>query len=397
MKQWKKLGIGIVAVAISSALVTQSFCYAGEVTEKAEAPNYRQNVGEITWDCVYFGNYWQSAYKPIEEPDPQTYESEIMTDSDGTKYLLKTDGSCYKYEPIKWRVLSAKENDVFLIADKTLDLYWFNEDIGEEGDVKWQDSALRTWLNSDFYNMAFSDVEKEAIIPTEVVNENNPWSDISSGDTTLDYVYVPSLQELLNTDYGFSRDTADAVTRRAGSCTDYFNSGGITNYEWATENHYWTRSAGQAEGYPAYVGFFGTPEILTEQTVHAVYMSEVMGVRPVLHLDLSKTDVWEYAGRVTPYGEVPEAPLIKSAKSTKKKNATVTLKQYVDNADKYEVVYATNSSFKKSKKKTFVKKSITLKSLKSKKTYYVKVRACNETDDAMIYGQWSAVKKFKVK
>ena len=43
--------------------------------------------GVTTWDCIYFGNYYQS--------------------NSSTK------------EPIKWRVLSVHGNDAFLLADKT--------------------------------------------------------------------------------------------------------------------------------------------------------------------------------------------------------------------------------------------------------------------------------------
>lgn len=48
---------------------------------------------------------------------------------------------------------------------------------------------------------------------------------------------------------------------------------------------------------------------------------------------------------------------------------------------------------KVSKKKT----SCTIKKLKSKKTYYVRVRAYKNVKGKIIYGKWSQIKKMKVK
>ena len=51
--------------------------------------------GVTTWDCIYFGNYYQS--------------------NSSTK------------EPIKWRVLSVDGNDAFLLADQNLDVMLYNK------------------------------------------------------------------------------------------------------------------------------------------------------------------------------------------------------------------------------------------------------------------------------
>lgn len=50
--------------------------------------------GVTTWDCIWFGNYWQS--------------------SETTK------------EPVKWRVLSINGDDAFLLADQNLDCQPYN-------------------------------------------------------------------------------------------------------------------------------------------------------------------------------------------------------------------------------------------------------------------------------
>ena len=82
--------------------------------------------GVTTWDCIYFGNYYQS--------------------NSSTK------------EPIKWRVLSVNGNDAFLLADQNLDAKPYNN---KRANVTWATCTLRTWLNGTFLNMAFTSAEQE--------------------------------------------------------------------------------------------------------------------------------------------------------------------------------------------------------------------------------------------
>lgn len=68
-------------------------------------------------------------------------------------------------EPIAWRVLSIKDDKALLLADKILDCQPFHH----EGfvSVEWETCSLRTWLNTDFYEAAFSADEQAKILDTE--------------------------------------------------------------------------------------------------------------------------------------------------------------------------------------------------------------------------------------
>lgn len=63
----------------------------------------------------------------------------------------------------------------------------------------------------------------------------------------------------------------------------------------------------------------------------------------------------------------------------------------------YQIQYATNKKFKKAKKKTVKSTFVTLKKLKKKKTYFIRIRAYKIADGKKVYGKWSSVKKVKVK
>lgn len=84
--------------------------------------------------------------------------------------------------------------------------------------------------------------------------------------------------------------------------------------------------------------------------------------------------------------------------SKKKKQVKVTFGK-VSKADGYQICYSRNKKWKKAKKIT-VKASVTkktIKKLKRKKKYYVRVRAFRKSGKKKLYGNWSAVKKVKIK
>ena len=87
-------------------------------------------------------------------------------------------------------------------------------------------------------------------------------------------------------------------------------------------------------------------------------------------------------------------------KSSKKKQLTVSWKKD-SKVTGYEIVYATNSKFTKGKKTVKVTsyKTVkkTIKSLKSKKTYYVKVRSYKTVSGKKYYSAYTSVKKLKIK
>ncbi len=94
----------------------------------------------------------------------------------------------------------------------------------------------------------------------------------------------------------------------------------------------------------------------------------------------------------------PSTPSLKKVTPAKKAlKASWKQAKYVDG---YQVQYATSKSFKKAKTTT-VKKykttSKTIKKLKAKKTYYVRIRTFKKVDGKNVYSSWSKAKKAKTK
>lgn len=114
----------------------------------------------------------------------------------------------FKYEPIKWKILTESDGKAFLLADIALDSqeYYFTSS-GSTREINgatvyennYAYSTIRSWLNETFYNTAFSDLEKQAILSTIVDN-----SEVSTGysnhpyscENTCDKVFLPSYAEI---------------------------------------------------------------------------------------------------------------------------------------------------------------------------------------------------------
>ena len=63
----------------------------------------------------------------------------------------------------------------------------------------------------------------------------------------------------------------------------------------------------------------------------------------------------------------------------------------------YQVQYSLNKKMRAAKLKKCKAASLTIKKLKKKKTYYVRVRAYKYVNGKKVYGKWSSIKKVKIK
>ena len=100
----------------------------------------------------------------------------------------------YADEPIEWQVLEDKGDGTYvLLSVMGLDMKQYNT---ERKDVTWETCTLRAWLNDEFYETAFSASEKGKIVLSTVENPDNKTYGTKGGNTTKDYVYLLSLDEI---------------------------------------------------------------------------------------------------------------------------------------------------------------------------------------------------------
>ena len=100
-------------------------------------------------------------------------------------------------EGIEWIVLKKEQGKALLFSKYILDYVEYSNIL--ERYTVWKDSRLRAWANHEFYDSSFNEKEKVLIASTRVKNYDNPVYVSSSGASTIDKVFVPGFDELIET------------------------------------------------------------------------------------------------------------------------------------------------------------------------------------------------------
>ena len=310
-RKTKRLLAGLLALVMVLSLceITLGQSTPAKAATSLQNPTTDGN-GVTTWDCIYFGNYWQN-------------------DTNGDGKADQND----KKEPIKWRVLSVNGNDAFLLADQNLDSKRYNETYTN---VTWATCTLRTWLNHTFLNTAFTSAEQAAIKNTTVVNDDNPYYGVEGGVNTTDKVYLLSIAEASNTTYGFNGEFRTNSETREAKNTVYAKERGAytsTSTEYEGNGLWWLRSPGGSSDDASRVdssgyGLSGGDDVNFGDDA----------VRPALHLNLSSSNLWSYAGKVTSKGESGSSQATPTPTQTSKPTSTPYVsaenKKYISNIKK---------------------------------------------------------------
>lgn len=140
----------------------------------------------------------------IEESESQSnIESESQSESEHlaadsiSNEVLYTEFGTYEQdndtsngpEVIEWIVLDVKGDQALVISKDALDVKVYND---EFSGVTWETCSLRSWLNGEFYENAFSEEEQSKINTTHVEAENNNEYGTYTGNDTYDKVFLLS-------------------------------------------------------------------------------------------------------------------------------------------------------------------------------------------------------------
>ena len=114
MKNKAKRWIGTLLAACLVMALLPAAAFAADTGKAIQlvSNGSAANIGGGQADNVYFGNYYQS--------------------NGSTK------------DPVKWRVLSNANGQLFLLSDQNLDVFQYHT---EKENVTWETSTMRSWLN----------------------------------------------------------------------------------------------------------------------------------------------------------------------------------------------------------------------------------------------------------
>lgn len=233
-----------LALCLLSSVLGKSHALADE-TVNVSNPRIVEDASMVsgqvvTWDCVWFGSYPQSEVKSSDEVyanlQSATWDANDDAAVAGQRYRRMrrsaTDNYRYfKYEPIKWRVLSVNGNTALVISDAGLDCQPYN---WNDVSVTWDTCSVRSWLNGYdgsknepgidysskcFAKTAFTDDDMGAIQKVDVPgNEANDWIFILSESEVWESTATP---------FGFSSNSGINDEARRCKPTDYSKASGL--------------------------------------------------------------------------------------------------------------------------------------------------------------------------
>ena len=172
------------------------------------------------------------------------YFTEVRNDEQAVNNYNTHSKYWFKYEPIVWTILdrNVESGEVLILSDMIIDSQPYQSGEVPSGLYKnnYEYSTIKTWLNETFYNTAFSELQKQVIITTEVVNDAES-ADLSDNTyvcaNTNDNVFLLSVAECKNyfklssnrfkvpTDYAFSQGSWKATESFTPKFPQYWGNG----------------------------------------------------------------------------------------------------------------------------------------------------------------------------
>ena len=172
-----------------------------------------------------------------------------VTGDDGKEYVAF--GHWPEGKEIEWIVLDEKDGAKLLLSRYNLDTGSYHTDYVP---VTWETSYLREWMNTWFYDEAFSDEEKKRIRTTKLKNEDNSYG-TPGGNDTEDNVFSLSYAELnqyFSTGTDENGDPVYDAERMRTTCIEdlrpqYFYEGDEVPAEIEDPDYFWLRTPGSIQ------------------------------------------------------------------------------------------------------------------------------------------------------
>ena len=183
-------------------------------------------------------------------------------------------GDIIQFGGYDWRILDVQGGKVLIISDIIFPDRKFDASSSEV--KKWENSDIREYLNSSFYNDTFTTEEKLRIVETKVIN-----NDYGENDT-IDKIFLLSVEEVVK----YFGDSGNLVGKQHNrTIDDEYNEARIAysdEYE-GKANWWWLRTSSHYSSYIAYVSRIGRIHHY-RQDGNSQYSAG--GVRPAVWLNL---------------------------------------------------------------------------------------------------------------
>ena len=192
----------IMFVDARHRLISNNLKYSGYATDDT----YVEKQNPVKGELVIPDTIVELIFESSETNNlPQT-GTMVPTETEGEKNLNILPGDIITFgkyerdgheengtEDISWVVLARKNGKALVVSKYGLDAQPYHY---RQERITWEASSIRQWLNTEFYNTAFSEEEKTLIEEVELIADKNPYADCDQGLDTIDNVFLLSVAEV---------------------------------------------------------------------------------------------------------------------------------------------------------------------------------------------------------
>ena len=215
--------------------------YPSAIKMYTKLQNYKDSEMRVTEGYYLMGKQLSNS-EDLAEAINSFKKAGNYKNSEELKLLLekKEVANCKVGETItfgdcKWRVLETDGNQALLIRNENLTTMPYNF---TKGNVTWESSSIREWLNTDYLNYTFNKEEQKAISVSSLKNDDNPEYGTKGGNDTKDSVFLLSIDEAKIYLPMLPTISVSAWLRspgnNLGTAAFYSANGAIMNYGYAT-------------------------------------------------------------------------------------------------------------------------------------------------------------------
>lgn len=224
----KKILAAMLAIAMSVSLVA---CAEKSDNNKKDSDTKVESSKDKDKDDKDKSDEEEVNEKSDESDDESSIEEVVEETSDPYAEIVNSTITLGNYEDreLTWIVLDVDETGKALVIIETR---LEEKRVFSMKNATWDTSEIRTWLNDDFYNGAFSEKEQGIIYTTTVVTPGNDELGIAGIADTEDKVFLLSADEV-------NEYFVDEEGKVHYTCLD----------EWGKSGMWWLRTPGASREY----------------------------------------------------------------------------------------------------------------------------------------------------
>ena len=258
---------------------TGNYVYFGSYPQTLKASSVTIDASSVDGNGYYLGSDGERYAKVTAKKDCYGNSSKY-TFSNGSSISAGTT-YYFKVEPIKWKILSSSNGKLTLYAEDIIEQSRWDSSVI----LNYKTSTIRSFINGDFLNGAFSSEEQAMIQATTVDNGTSTVPSAGAScvcENTTDKVFLLSYKDVINGEtYGFTNSS------RMKQATDFAKANGlyvsVSSVTSENQTMYWTRSPYDNSTYN-YATMISTGEVMGGG------IEANLGVAPAIVVSNSETD-----------------------------------------------------------------------------------------------------------